>query len=82
MIARGVKIGAHAKVCAGCVVERDVADWEIVWGGGMRRRKRVQSQEYEDVRLKALGRDREVSVGLLRAAQQRAAQAVGARRKG
>ena len=74
VIAGGVKVGAHAKVCAGCVVERDVRDWEVVLGDGevMIRRKRVEVQEYEDVRLKALGRDREGMVGLLRAAQRRA----------
>jgi carbonic anhydrase/acetyltransferase-like protein (isoleucine patch superfamily) len=74
-----VTIGAHAKVCAGVTVDRDVADWETVYGDGQQKRKRAPMQDYEDVRLRALEKDREGTMALLKAA---AAKALLAKRKG
>ena len=42
IIMKGVKLGDHVKVCAGCVVDRDVGLWEVVMGDGRRRRVRGQ----------------------------------------
>jgi dynactin-6 len=75
-----VTIGSHAKVCAGVTVDRDVADWEVVLGDGKQRRKRTPDPAYEDVRLRALERDREGTMGLLREAAKKAL-AMGKQRK-
>jgi carbonic anhydrase/acetyltransferase-like protein (isoleucine patch superfamily) len=74
-----ITVGAHAKVCAGVTVDRDVADWEVVYGDGQQRRKRAQVQEYEEVRLRALEKDREGTMALLKAA---VAKTLLAKRKG
>lgn len=72
MIKKGVKVGKHSKVCAGCVVDRDVGEWVVVWGDGEARRMRKGAEVPEMGRLKALEREREATVGLLRAAAARA----------
>ena len=41
----GVRVGEHSKICAGIIVDRDVGDWEVVWGSGTgQRRKRKQGK--------------------------------------
>jgi carbonic anhydrase/acetyltransferase-like protein (isoleucine patch superfamily) len=74
-----ITVGAHAKVCAGVTVDRDVGDWEVVYGDGQSRRKRAPLQSYEDVRLRALEKDRDGTMALLKAA---AAKALLVKRKG
>jgi carbonic anhydrase/acetyltransferase-like protein (isoleucine patch superfamily) len=74
-----ITVGAHAKVCAGVTVDRDVGDWEVVYGDGQNRRKRAPIQSYEDVRLRALEKDRDGTMALLKAA---AAKALLVKRKG
>lgn len=78
-ILASITIGSHAKVCAGVTVSRDVADWEVVLGDGQARRKRTPDQEYEDVRLRALERDREGTMAVLREAARKAL-AIGKRK--
>ncbi|KIW78630.1 hypothetical protein Z517_08468 [Fonsecaea pedrosoi CBS 271.37] len=70
-----VKVGAHAKICAGVTVDRDVADWTVVYGNGnIKRQRKTQSAEedqtelVEMLRLKAMDKEREGTVALLRAA--------------
>jgi carbonic anhydrase/acetyltransferase-like protein (isoleucine patch superfamily) len=74
-----ITVGAHAKVCAGVTVDRDVGNWEVVYGDGQSRRKRAPIQSYEDVRLRALEKDRDGTMALLKAA---AAKALLVKRKG
>jgi carbonic anhydrase/acetyltransferase-like protein (isoleucine patch superfamily) len=74
-----ITVGAHAKVCAGVTVDRDVGDWEVVYGDGQSRRKRTPIQSYEDVRLRALEKDRDGTMALLKAT---AAKALLVKRKG
>ena len=50
-----------------------------MYGDGQQRRKRAPMQDYEDVRLRALEKDREGTMALLKAA---AAKALLAKRKG
>lgn len=71
-IKKSITIGARSKICAGVTVDRDVGDWEVVWGDGQMRRKRVRDERYENGRLKALARDREGTMGTLRLAAQKA----------
>ena len=78
VIKKGVKIGKHSKICAGCVVRRSVGDWTVVWGDGQTRRMRAGVVDPENGRLKALEREREATTGLLKAA---AAKATLAKRK-
>ena len=86
-ILQGVKIGAHSKICAGVTVDRDVEDWTIVYGNGeMRRRRRRpgngaeadgvgQLEVVEAVRLKALDKEREGTVAILKTAARLASLA-------
>ena len=74
-----ITVGAHAKVCAGVTVDRDVDDWEVVYGDGQSRRKRAPIQSYEDVRLRALEKDRDGTMALLKAT---VAKALLVKRKG
>ncbi|KIW24269.1 uncharacterized protein PV07_09996 [Cladophialophora immunda] len=77
-----VKVGAHAKICAGVTVDRDVADWTVIYGNGdMKRRRKTRSAEedqtelVEMLRLKAMDKEREGTVTLLRAATRMASLA-------
>ncbi|KAF7503979.1 hypothetical protein GJ744_002953 [Endocarpon pusillum] len=72
VIRRGVHIGKHTKVCAGCVVDRSVRDWTVLWGDGQTRRLRTGAIDPEDGRLKALEIDRESTAGLLTVAAAKA----------
>jgi carbonic anhydrase/acetyltransferase-like protein (isoleucine patch superfamily) len=68
-IKSGITVGAHAKICAGCVVDRDVGEWEVVFGDGRQRRKRAGDpgkDEVEKARLKAMQVDRETTVVTLK----------------
>ena len=60
-------------------MDRDVADWEVVYGDGQSRRKRAPNQGYEEVRLRALAKDREATTVLLKMA---AAKTLLVKRKG
>jgi carbonic anhydrase/acetyltransferase-like protein (isoleucine patch superfamily) len=79
VVQKDVKIGKHCKVCAGCVVDRSVRDWTVVWGDGQRRRLRTGAIDPENGRLKALEIEREATAGLLKAA---AAKATLGKRRG
>jgi carbonic anhydrase/acetyltransferase-like protein (isoleucine patch superfamily) len=79
VVQRGVNVGKHSKVCAGCVVDRSVSDWTVVWGDGQRRRMRTGVDDPENGRLKALEIEREATAGLLKAA---AAKATLGKRRG
>ena len=72
VIKKGVHIGKHTKVCAGCVVDRSVRDWTVLWGDGQTRRLRTGAVDPEDGRLKALDIDRESTAGLLKSAAAKA----------
>lgn len=72
VIKKGVDIGKHSKVCAGCVVDRSVRDWMAVWGDGQTRRLRTGAVDPEDGRIKALRIDRESTAGLLKTAAAKA----------
>lgn len=72
VIKKGVDIGKHSKVCAGCVVDRSVRDWTVVWGNGQTRRLRTGAVDPEDGRLKALGIDRASTAALLKTAAAKA----------
>lgn len=72
IVKKGVSVGKHSKVCAGCIVDRDVGEWVVVWGDGQARRTRKGQEVPEMGRLKGLEREREVTVGLLRTAAARA----------
>ncbi|ERF68406.1 hypothetical protein EPUS_03724 [Endocarpon pusillum Z07020] len=72
VIKKGVHIGKHTKVCAGCVVDRSVRDWTVLWGDGQTRRLRTGAIDPEDGRLKALEIDRESTAGLLTTAAAKA----------
>ena len=77
MVAKGVRVGEHAKVCPGCVVDRDVRDWEVVYGDGQMRRKRhrAEGEAYETSRLRSLDKEREGTVATLRMTAVRGAMA-------
>ncbi len=79
VVKKGVAVGNHSKICAGCIVDRSVANWAVVWGDGRQRRIRIGADEPERGRLKALEREREATVGLLKAA---AAKATLGKRRG
>jgi carbonic anhydrase/acetyltransferase-like protein (isoleucine patch superfamily) len=79
VIKKGVRVGKHSKICAGCIVDRSVGDWAVVWGEWQQRRIRIGAAEPEGGRLKALEREREATVGLLRVA---AAKATLGKRRG
>ncbi|KIW86751.1 uncharacterized protein Z519_12664 [Cladophialophora bantiana CBS 173.52] len=77
-----VIIGSHSKICAGVTVDRDVPDWTVVYGNGdiKRRRKKRPAEEdqtelVEMLRLKAMDKEREGTVTLLRAAARMASLA-------
>lgn len=79
MIKKGVKVGKHSKVCAGCVIDRTIGDWVVVMGDGQIRRMRMSSVDPENGRLRAVEVEREATVGLLKAA---AAKATLGKRRG
>ncbi|EXJ89415.1 hypothetical protein A1O3_02482 [Capronia epimyces CBS 606.96] len=77
----GVTVGSHAKICAGVTVDRDVDDWAVVYGNGdlkrQRRRKRDQSETehaelVETMRLKAMDKEREGTMAILKMAARTA----------
>ncbi|KAG9793396.1 hypothetical protein ABEF93_002200 [Exophiala dermatitidis] len=84
----GITVGAHSKVCAGVTVDRDVEEWTVVYGNGSiqrRRRKVTQNQQQqqqegeavdtdvvETMRLKAMDKEREGTVAILRMAARAA----------
>ena len=72
VVRKGVNVGKHSKVCAGCVVDRPTGDWSVVLGDGQKRRTRTGAEKPEAGRLKALEREREATVGLLKAATAKA----------
>ncbi|OAP59105.1 hypothetical protein AYL99_06403 [Fonsecaea erecta] len=84
-ILANVTVGAHAKICAGVTVDRNVADWTVVYGNGdMKRRRKIRSADEEEedqtelvekLRLKAMDKEREGTVSLLRAAARMASMA-------
>ena len=47
VVLKGVVVGDHAKVCAGCYVDRDVGAWEVVMSDGRRRRRRGEATDRE-----------------------------------
>ncbi|KIX95819.1 uncharacterized protein Z520_08527 [Fonsecaea multimorphosa CBS 102226] len=74
-----VTVGAHAKICAGVTVDRNVEDWTVVYGNGNMKRPRKRRSAEEDqtelvemLRLKAMDKEREGTVTLLRAAARTA----------
>jgi carbonic anhydrase/acetyltransferase-like protein (isoleucine patch superfamily) len=79
VVKKGVKVGKHSKVCAGCVVDRSVGDWVVMWGDGQTRRTRTGAVEPEDGRLRALERERDGTARLLKSA---AAKATLGKRRG
>ncbi|KAL2440990.1 hypothetical protein ABEF95_010443 [Exophiala dermatitidis] len=84
----GVTVGAHSKICAGVTVDRDVEEWTVVYGNGSiqrRRRKVTRDQQQpqqegeavdtdvvETMRLKAMDKEREGTVAILRMAARAA----------
>lgn len=66
VIMKGVNIGKHCKVCAGCTVDRTVAAWLVVCGDGQTRRMRTGADE--EGRLISLQREREDTAFILKAA--------------
>lgn len=67
VIKKGVDIGKHSKVCAGCVVDRPSGDWVVLWSDGQMRRMRAGALESETGRLRALGDERDATAELLKA---------------
>jgi carbonic anhydrase/acetyltransferase-like protein (isoleucine patch superfamily) len=65
-IAKNAIIGKHSKVCPGAVVTDDVNEWEVVFGGVNQRRIRMPLEEVEQARLKAMQKDREATIVVLR----------------
>lgn len=84
-VLRGLSIGSHAKICAGVTVDRDVEDWTVVYGNGNLKRRRGQDAAssngdsrdklVEDMRLKAMDKEREGTVALFRLAARMASLA-------
>lgn len=60
-------IGQHGKACPGATVTDSVGDWEVVFGCLGQRRKRMAVLEVEEARLKALRKEREATIQVLRA---------------
>jgi UDP-3-O-[3-hydroxymyristoyl] glucosamine N-acyltransferase len=79
VVKKGVNIGKHSKVCAGCLVDRSVGNWVVIWGDGQISRTRAGAEQPENGRLKALEREREAVSALLKAA---AAKAMLGKRRG
>lgn len=78
----GVTVGSHAKICAGITVDRDVDDWTVVYGNGDVKRRRKRKDEggedaelVENLRLKAMDKEREGTVTLFRLASRMASAA-------
>lgn len=65
-IAKGAIVGQHSKVCQGAVVTDYVDEWEVVFGGANQRRTRMPLEEVEQARLKAMQKDREATITVLR----------------
>jgi carbonic anhydrase/acetyltransferase-like protein (isoleucine patch superfamily) len=72
VIKKVVKVGKHSKVCAGCMVDRSIGDWVVMWGDGQTRRMRTGAVEPEDARLRALERERDGTARLLKSATAKA----------
>jgi carbonic anhydrase/acetyltransferase-like protein (isoleucine patch superfamily) len=66
MISKNANIGKHSKVCPGAIVADDVGEWDVVFGGINQRRKRMPLEEVEQARLKAMQKDREATITVLR----------------
>ena len=65
-IAKTGTIGEHSKVCPGAFVADHVGNWEVVLGGVNQRRTRMPLEEVEQARLKAMQKDREATITVLR----------------
>lgn len=65
-IAKTASIGEHSKVCSGAVVAGSVSEWEVVFGGINQRRMRMPLEEVEQARLKAMQKDREATITVIR----------------
>lgn len=65
-IAKTGSIGEHSKICPGAFVPDRVGDWEVVLGGVNQRRTRRPLEEVEQARLKAMQKDREATITVLR----------------
>jgi carbonic anhydrase/acetyltransferase-like protein (isoleucine patch superfamily) len=65
-IAKTGTIGEHSKVCPGAFVADRVRNWEVVLGGVNQRRTRIPLEELEQARLKAMQKDREATITVLR----------------
>lgn len=72
MVMKGVNIGKHCKVCAGCAVDRSLRAWLVVYGDGQTRRMRTAAEIPEEGRLRALEREREATAMILKAAAAKA----------
>ncbi|EXJ95272.1 hypothetical protein A1O1_00392 [Capronia coronata CBS 617.96] len=78
----GVTVGSHAKICAGVTVDQDVDDWTVVYGNGDVKRQRTNGQSpdvgaqhmevVEAMRLKAMDKEREGTVAILKMAARMA----------
>lgn len=66
-IAKSGSIGKHSKICPGAYLTDNVRDWEVVLGCINQRRKRMPLEEVEQARLKAMQKDREATIMVLRA---------------
>ena len=78
-VLKGVTVGAHSKICAGVTVDTDVDEWTVVMGSGeVRRRRRPAAIDEEGVdvvetmRLKAMDKEREGTVAILKMAARMA----------
>ncbi|KIW73305.1 hypothetical protein PV04_01436 [Phialophora macrospora] len=78
-ILANVTVGAHAKICAGVTVDRDVDAWAVVHGCGdvkRRRKKPAMDGNHEDdpadvvemLRLRAMDKEREGTVNIFKTA--------------
>jgi acetyltransferase-like isoleucine patch superfamily enzyme len=83
-ILANITVNAHAKICAGVTVDRDVEKWSVVYGNGdIKRRRKKQSPSagerddnvelVETLRLKTMDKEREGTVALFRTAARMAA---------
>jgi carbonic anhydrase/acetyltransferase-like protein (isoleucine patch superfamily) len=70
LVTKAGSIGRHGKVCPGAMVTDSVGDWEVVFGCINQRRRRIPIVEVEEARLKAMQKDREATIMVLRASSR------------